>query len=57
MVYIVMTDCKNPHAAKPFTLMNDNEDNDVYMNLRDAKVLAQDLDDVNGDGYAKVVAL
>lgn len=57
MVYIVMTDCKNPHAAKPFTLMNDNEDNDVYMNLHDAKVLAQDLDDVNGDGYSKVVAL
>lgn len=57
MVYIIMTECKNPLAAKPFTLMNDAEDNDVYDDLSSAQAIAQDLDDVNGSGYAKVVAL
>ena len=56
MNYIVIVGCKNPYTAKPFTLADDVE-NDVYSDLRSAKALADQLDDVEGDGHARVVVL
>jgi hypothetical protein len=56
MNYIVIVGCKNPYTAKPFTLADDIE-NDVYSDSRSAQSLADQLNDVEGEGYARVVVL
>jgi hypothetical protein len=56
MAYIIMTGCKDPYTAKPFTMLT-SDDNMVYEDYNDAKAVVKALDEIDGEGYAKMIAL
>ena len=56
MAYIVIVNCKQPESAEIFTLYDDVT-NDVYFGLESAQSLAEQLNECNGEGYARIVTL
>lgn len=56
MAYIVIVNCKQPESAEIFTLYDDVT-NDVYFDLESAQSLAEQLNECNGEGYARIVTL
>ncbi len=56
MNYLIMTGCKDPFTAKPFTMLTSDE-NMVYEDYYDAKEVVRIMNEQNGDGYARLIVL
>ena len=56
MIYIIITNCKDPYTAKTFTMLS-SDDNMVYEDYDAAKIVVKVLDKEYGEGYAKMIAL
>jgi len=56
MSYLIIVGCKDPYTAKPFTMLTSDE-NMVYGDYSDAKEVVRIMNDQNGDGYARLIAL
>ncbi len=55
-VYLIITGCKDPYTAKPFTMIT-SDDNMVYEDYADAEAVVKIMNDVDGEGYARMIAL
>ncbi len=56
MTYIIIINCKDPHNAKPFTMITSDE-NMVYSNIEEANRVASTIERTDGEGSVRVVAI
>jgi len=56
MTYLIMVGCKDPYTAKPFTKLT-SDGNMVCRDYSAAQEIIRILNDQNGDGYARLIAI